>query len=309
MAWQFFDSNGNEMVVTAQFTVVDYGPPLDFNQGNLNTVGIADMMQSQWANDFMANTTTLTYGQSTSYVFPAFIPYPVSFHHVHMPMTNSVAASTTGVTTANTSITMSQMWTYNMHIYDQQQAGATNATSLSLLMSSSWGMTNQFSLVQGGVATSYSWSQKITYPVSNGTSANVYTTYSTSTNINSAAYLFSTGNITNFSGWQFLDLPWSTSLAAGNYYMAFGESSSIATQVAALSVAPRLASNKSFLGNSQGTMVFHEQGAATNSSIMFPEPLGSFSIAAGATTASLDVTRVSSQASHAVPLLVLKRTA
>lgn len=309
MAWQFFDSNGNEMVVTAQFTVVDYGPPLDFNQGNLNTGGIADMMQSYWVNQPMVATSVLTYGQSTSYAFPIQLPYPMSMNFIRMPMTNSVAASTTGATTANTSVTMSQMWTYNMQVFAQRPAGATNSTSLSQLMSSSWGMTNQFSLVQGGVATSYSWSQAITFPVSNGTSANVYTTYSTSTNINSAALLFSTGNITNFNGFQVMDFPWSTSLSAGNYFMAFGESSSIATQVAALSVAPRLASNKSFLANTQGANAFKEQGAATNSSIMFPALVGSYSIAAGATTASLDMTRVSSQANHAMPIIAFHRTA
>ena len=57
MAWQFFDSNGNEQVVTAQFSVVDYGPPLDVNMGNLDTRGVVDMMQSYWINDPMNNAS------------------------------------------------------------------------------------------------------------------------------------------------------------------------------------------------------------------------------------------------------------
>ena len=312
MPWQFFDSNGNEQVVTAQYTVVDYGPPLDVNMGNLDTRGVADMMQSYWINDPMNNASaTWSLGQSTSSIVPMQIPYPISYAFVRMPMTWAVFASTTGATSTSTRAwTASQLWTYNMQLFVQRPAGATNSTSLSMLQSSSWGLTNQISLGQSNVASSWSMTQKITYPVSNGTSASVYTTFSTSTNANSAAYLFSTNSLSAFSGNQVMDFPWSTSLAAGDYWFAFGVSSSFATETAALSVMPRLSNVVTFYGNSYHTVgAWHEMGGASASSIIMPALNGSFSIAGGATTASLDMTRVSSNASNMMPVVAFHRTA
>ena len=205
-----------------------------------------------------------------------------------------------------------------MQLFVQRPAGATNSTSLSMLQSSSWGLTNQISLGQSNVASSWSMTQKITYPVSDGTANSSggvvpplgYTTFSTSTNANSAAYLFSTNSLSAFSGNQMMDFPWSTSLAAGDYWFAFGVSSSFATETAALSVMPRLSNVVTFYGNSYHTVgAWHEMGRASASSIMMPALNGSYSIVGGATTASLDMTRVSSNSSNVMPVVAFHRTA
>jgi hypothetical protein len=60
---------------------------------------------------------------------------------------------------------------------------------------------------------------------------------------------------------------------------------------------------------SQNTLAIGNFGGATNSSLMWEPAMGSFSVAGGGTTGSIDMTQVSSNVSNLVPFIRFMRIA
>jgi hypothetical protein len=238
--------------------------------------------------DAVQGTTTMSVQGSTSYIQPFFLPSPLSISYIRMPVTMSTASTSNAAASGNVSASM--MSTLNAVIYSLGVGG--NSNSLRSVASGSAGFSQQWSLsITGAAGTDYSYTQQITYPLTGGTSS-----FSTSSAVTSAAV--SVSNASNFAGLAYLDIPFATSLAPGAYWLGFGISSANTT------------AGSSFLGNAvisfsnwavtQPNVAIAPMGAATNSSVQLALGLGSFTTNAIGTTASLDLSNISSSASQPI---------
>jgi hypothetical protein len=188
--------------------------------------------------------------------------------------------------------------THNMHVYSY--GTGTNSTALQFVVSTSASLVSSVNMnVSSG---SYSVSQGITFPVSNGTSS-----FSASFSVSSStSYSISTNGLSAFTGFKFFDMPFGTSLSAGNYMFLYGYSSTSSVSGANLSGA-RMSNTP--LGVSQVNGTVAGFGVANASSIQMQSVVGSFSTVGGATTNSIPISAISSAASHVIKYLTLQRQA
>lgn len=235
----------------------------------------------------LVGTVALNPSQSTSVIFPFNISNPISGSYIRMPVSMS-AASTSFATTANTTFSMSQLNTFNIVIYSL----GTGASSQSLqsVASVSTAMSQQYSLQANANGSQYTVTMRQTFPAASGVSGTASTTFAFS----NGTFQISTGSISVFTGMRFLDFPFTNSLSEGRYWMAYGVSSTTSTQGTAAFSAARLAFTN--LGISQINNTFGFLGSALNASINLSA--GSVSVAGGGTSASLNISQISSSASH-----------
>lgn len=269
--------------------------------------GAAGPAQSYWGNWSMdiSTATHQTLGLSTSYIFPLFVPYDISFGYLRIPVSAGVSTSATIATTANGTGSGSHVMTHNYVLFTR----GTGASSMSLMSahSTSAGLTQQWSFSES-TSTQWTVSYRISLPGSSGT-----TSFSTSIASSLSTINFVTSVWSNFESagvMRFWDVPWSSSLAAGEYWLGSGVSTSSGTggSGGAAYTQNRLKPFSTYVGPQLNSSIA-EFGVATNSSYMLQQGLGSYSIAAGATTAELAHSRVSSSASHPVPFVQFRRTA
>lgn len=236
-------------------------------------------------------TLTFSFAQSTSIMQPFQISNNLSVGFLRLLASGSCAASSTQSTTGNTSYSMSAVTSHNLVLYSR----GTGASSMSLQYIGSTQIVDQ-QLVTYSVAansTQHSYSNRLTR-------GSLSTTFDYSSS--AASMNWHTSNLTNFTGVRHFDLDFATSLPPGQYWLAYGRSTTSNTQNANISVATRmLLSHNSMIFVSQNTLVMGPMGAATNSSIMPLPAHGSFSTGgAGGTTSSVDMTRVSSGSSNQI---------
>jgi hypothetical protein len=255
-----------------------------------STVSIGQILGSYFDNfnGFWPNSTTMTARQSTSAVVPLYIAEPLSFGFIRMPITASNPASTTAATTGNTQFSYGQTRTHNFVLYSR----GSGASSLSLQSVASTSLTDQQSINVSAAAnsTQFSYTNRATYQSEGGTfSTNM--DYSSS----AASLNFHTSNMTGYSGVKMVAFPWATSLSAGQYWLAYGASTSSASQFTANGSVYML--GWSNYGASQPNLAFGTLGSATNSSVAAFYGLGSFT-AAAQTTAIIAISAISSTSAH-----------
>ena len=286
MSWQFFDSAGNLQVATNSTAAVSVDRESYFVNMTLDS----------------ANTVTQTLGNSTSYVHPIQLAYPLGMGFMRY-MISGNGASTTLATTANGTGSASIVHTINHGLYTR--GTGANSTSLQLYASTSHGVTQQWSHSANANGSQYTVSYRMTYPRSNGSSS-----FSTSQAVSQTAVSLNTniGAMTDFTSAKLMDMDWATNIPAGVYRLVSGISSNTGSGGSGTAMVNARFSS-SFYAMSQPNFALGELGAATNSSVMMMPQVGSFSIAAGATTASIEVSRVSSSAGHAIPFVALHKTA
>src|SRR6185295_13508301 len=110
-----------------------------------------------------------------------------------------------------------------------------SSRSIQSLTSTSVGITGRtiFSMGNGGGASSYTITIQKTYPNTGAVNVN----YTTSYNVNSASIVISSNSNTLFTGPQFIDIPFASSLTPGNYWMGIGASVSSASNSSNISFA------------------------------------------------------------------------
>jgi len=262
-----------------------------------STISVGQVLQSYFDNvgGFWANSTTMTMRQSTSAIIPLNIPEPISFGFIRMPITASQAASTTAATTGNSQFSYGTTRTHNFVVYVR----GTGANSLSLQSLASTSFTDQQSVNVSANAnsTQFSYSNRATYYSEGGTFGTTFDYSSSAASLN-----FHTSNMTGYSGIKMVAFPWSTSLSAGQYWLAYGVSTSTASQFTAVGSVYGL--GWSNYGASQPNLAFGTLGAASNSSVMPFYGMGSFTTNVQ-TTASLGFTAISSSSAHARPIIIL----
>jgi hypothetical protein len=243
-------------------------------------------------------SATANWFQSTSVIAPMVLSLPLSVQSALMLVSGSMAASSTQATTGNTSLSAGITTSVNMVIYSR----GTGASSMSLQSVTSSQVVNQQAITMSAAAnsTQFSYSNRVTYGTYSGTFD-----YSSS----AASLNYHTSNLTGLSGVKQMFIPFDFSLSPGQYWFAIGGSTSTATQNASVSVMTRMFVSLSSIALSQNTLAVGNFGGATASSIMWQPAMGSFSVAGGGTTGSIDMTRISSNASNLVPFIRMMRIA
>jgi hypothetical protein len=241
---------------------------------------------------YLPMTSAISYAQSVSQVVPFMMPYNISASYIRMPITMGAASTafTTGV--ANTSFTASIMSTLVAVIYSL--GTGANSRSLQSVASGSVGFTQLNSMSINANSTVYSLGTTISYPFEGGTSS-----YTTGYTNSSATLNFSSNSYTNFTGVRYLDIPFNNSLAPGQYWMAYGQSTSVATQVAAASMltGARMTFNNYVI--TQPSLTYLRMGNISATNNYGYLLAGSFTTAGGViSTASLNLTNISSSASQ-----------
>lgn len=264
-----------------------------------STISIGDEYKSYWQNVlYVQGTSTQSVGQSTSVVFPIQPNHYLSLGYMRMQHTVSLA-STSFASTANTQYSYQQAETHNWVIYSR----GTGASSQSLvsMISTSVGLTYSINVSQN-TTTNFSVSHGITYPMSSGTASTSF-----SFAASNASVQISTTHMTRMSGMKFWDTQFATTLGEGPYWMVYGISTAQTTQQTAILSGNRLL--HSHWGVTQPNVTMAEFGAPTNASIQMMHGLGSFTTNAIATTSGFDISKVSSRASHVMPLITFARIA
>lgn len=293
-----FTLNSNGLAIDAN-SVAGVGTSATNASVTLNSNGLAisvadpggGLTLSSWQNNnFLVNTTLGTMGQSTSVLGNCYIPAYISMEYLRKPM--SISFVTTSGGTSN-GATGRGLWynTLDAAIF----VANTGASSLSYSRVSytSVGVTQEYSFSANATAGSqYSISYRFTFPcLTNSTSL-----YTTSTAVSTSNIQLLSTPPTNMAGIRYLDIPWNTSITPGNYVFVFGNSSSGATSGFSAMSSLRI-NTISFFLISQINSGIHRWGSNQNNSAVFGA--GSYSIAGGATTASLDATRITTRASQA----------
>jgi hypothetical protein len=243
-----------------------------------------DNMNGEWVN-----STAMQFLQSTSHAQPFSIDTPLSFAVLRIPMSASMAASSTGITTGNSQFSYGHTRTHNFVLYSR----GVGASSLSLQSVASTQFTDQQShnISANANSTQFSYSNRFTYYMSTGTTGFTYDYSSSAASLN-----FHTSGMTAVTGLKMMEFPWATTLAPGNYWLMYGVSSNTASQYTA--IGTRWFNQFSNYGMSQPNLAFGTIGAATNNSIGLYYGLGSFTTAGGGTTASLPISAVTTSGSH-----------
>lgn len=261
---------------------------------------------SYWANKdhFIDDgSTTLSAGVSALQVIPFVLPQHVSGLFLRVPVTMSYVSTEVSGTTANTTWTVNRGYTNAIAIMTQM----TGANSLSLGYSTSTSATWNFQNVIGAGAqgSRYTVTQNVSYPVT-GSSSNYTTSYAQS----SANVQISSASMTLFTGPRFLDIPFGMSLTPGNYWAAFGVSTSSGTTGGGNAAAGGASAGFSTIGLSHSNLTFGFPGAVTANSNLLMPGLGSWSTnAAVMSTSSIQLASISAQASHPMMYFQIQRTA
>lgn len=241
----------------------------------------------------LLNAQTTTMLQSTSGMIPFSLPNSLSVGFMRVPVLGGVVgASTTRVTVANSQFSGGHSRTYNLVLYTR--GNGANSDSLALYGSTSAGMTYSMNVSAATNSTEYSYSARYTFPCSSGTTGFTkdYSSSAASVNIH-------TSHVTDLTGNKVLEIPFATLLTPGQYFLGFGISSTTGFNLG-FDVLTRPAIAFTHYGVSQVNSGWGTLGADTNSSVNIQPGLGSFTIPGGGTTASLELSRLSSNASQNV---------
>jgi hypothetical protein len=285
-------TNGSQIKISAPATSSIIGSSGISISSNGSTITVGRVMGSYWDNmeGEWPNSTTMQMLQSTSHVQPFMVDEPISFAVLRIPMSLSNAASSTGVTTGNSSWSYGHSRSHNFVIYSR----GVGASSLSLQSVASTQLTDQQSIrvsAAAGNSTQFSYTNRATYQMSTGAVDYTYDYSSSAASLN-----FHTSGMTAATGLKMMEFPWATSLAPGQYWLAYGVSSSTASQYTAQGT--RLFNIMSNYGMSQPNLAFGTIGGATNSSVGPYLGHGSFTTAGGGTTASMPISAVTTTGSH-----------
>lgn len=200
-------------------------------------------------------TTAVSLGGSSMYVQPFLMPYDVSISYIRIPVTNQFS-SLTLATTNNTTVNFRQTHTYWFNIYSA--GNGASSRSLQYLTQGSFSIVYAITGQQGAASANQTVSHAYTYPGEGGVYGNFATNYSPA----AASLNFSTTHLTAFTGYKFIDIPFNTSLASGQWWIGV-QRSSVSAQTGATALA-NATNNNSLIMISQIAQTINNMGL-TNS--------------------------------------------
>ena len=259
-----------------------------------NTISVLNNYISRFENQpFQAVQTMSLNMASVSHAVIFNIPEPLSISYLRIPVLMTTNSTTIATTAASATGGAAIYSTFNAVVYSMGTGG--NSLSLQSVTSGSAGFTFSNSISVATNGTQYSVSQGYSAQALGGG-----TTFTTQTSASTTNYAFSTNSFTAFTSARFLDIPFTGSLVGGPYWIVFGGStrSSATTGVAALSAMTNCNVRYSnHYGVSQTNIAFGVMGS-TNLTSGGHFGAGSFSTAGGGTTNSINLSQISSSASH-----------
>lgn len=267
-------------------------------------IGTGHLSYYENAPQFCPGSTSFSVISNTVRVQPFIIPENVSASILRVPISVSAVSTEVAGTSVNTSFTFQRGQTDAYVVYTQ--GTGANSASLQYIYSNSGTWLGRTTWTAGANGSQFTVSWELTYPIANfGTQSTDNSNYA----VSSSAYNLSTGSHTRLTGPRFIDLPFATSLSAGNYWIGFGRSTS-----AASNAGPANLSNNSLgistLGVSQSNISWGYPGVATNDSIQVQPGLGIYTNAAAIiSTSSIGLAQISAVVSHPAMYFQLIRRA
>jgi hypothetical protein len=248
------------------------------------------------------NSSTIAYLQSTSHVVPFVVNEQLSCDFIRIFWVGNVlAASTTAATTGAATFSCGYTKTHNFVLYSR--GSGANSSSLQYYYSTSF--VEQFSnnIACAANSTQFSYSNRYTYPCSTGSTlfTNDYSSSAASINQNSAS-------ATAYTGTKMIDFQFATTLAAQGWWLAYGGSTSTATQSAGTTIGLRNAVTFNPVFLTQTALSIGVLGAATTNNLMPQYGVGSFTTAGGGTTSSIPLANITHSANHPIMYFQLMRT-
>jgi len=239
----------------------------------------------------LVNTTTISASGSVLQIVPFMLPQPLSMAYLRIPASFAFASTSQTGTTANTSFTVNRTYTIAAVIYTN--AGG-NMSQIGYYKSSYASFIFQTSVTAGANGSEWTLWNNVTYPISGVTS-----NYATSYAVTSSRYQVSTGSLSLFTGLHYLDIPFATSLSAGNYWLGIGGSNNTESNAGPGAFTGASMSPISMYAQSQTNLTFILAGAASASSVQMQPGLGSFSTnAAQLSNATVAMSNISMQVSN-----------
>jgi len=260
---------------------------------------------SSFANaPVLINSSVMTWnGASISHAAAVLIPEDISFSFIRIPALFTTNSTTIATLASATATAQGGIFSTINAVFYSMGVGA-NSQSLQLVSSSSGGysFTQGFSMSN---STQASHSLGLSHQA-NGAGTSLSTQYS----ISNTNYSFTTNNFTAFTSARMLDIPFAASLPAGPYWVVVGmsSSSSSAGPAGLAAITNCNVRYSAHYGMSQLTVPFGIMGS-TNLTSGGLLGAGSFSTAGGGTTASINISAISSMASLALPYFQLLRSA
>ena len=264
----------------------------------LTTAASSSAMRSYWANLPGPDNTTTTMCQSnTWYVFPLSIDGNISASYLRLLASFNFTSTTIATSAVNNATGASTAFQESVGFYAVLYTVGTGASSQSLQSVSSTyaGLTWAVSVSQASTsnASRQSISQAITYPSLGFTTATISTQYS----VSATNGPISTTQWTNLSGLRYLDIPWQSSISAGNYWLGLNRFS-LTTGGKNMDV------NATSYGVTQINLTWADLNAATNVSNCAPQPgLGIWTTTIAQTTPSIAFSNMSAIFSYMIPMV------
>jgi hypothetical protein len=244
-----------------------------------------DNMDGEWPN-----STTMQMLQSTSHFQQFVLDAPISLQFIRIPMSIANAASSTAATTGATTWSYGLSRTHNFVLYSR--GGGANSQSLQYICSTQHTDRQSMNISAAANSTQFSYLNRASYQMSTGEVAFTWDYSSSAASLN-----FHTSGMTAATGLKMMEFPWATSLAPGNYWLAYGVSSTVGSQFT--NVGTRWYQIMSNYGMSMPNLQFGTMGAATNNSIGPFYGNGSFTTnGAAGTTASLPISAITTSSAH-----------
>ena len=249
-------------------------------------------------------TSAVTFGVTSLSSAVAFeMPQAGSFSFLRIPVLMTMASTTIAtIASATATAQMGQTSTWNIVIYSVN----TGASSRSLLSVASGSGTVNIS-ARISITNSTQYSVSLAY---SGLVEGAGTTRTTQYSISNTNYSFTTNQFTEFSSNRWLDIPFANSLAAGQYWLVMGRSTSSSSAGAGLTAmtswGPRYSNH---YAGTMGNLLFGIMGSTNMTSIGVHIGAGVFSTAGGGTTSAFPMSAISSTASNPMMYFQLLRSA
>jgi len=211
--------------------------------------------------------TNVTMNDASISVVPFVLSHNGSFGFLRTPVSMNMISTAAAGTSVDTAFTVRRSVTQAIAVYSQ--GTGVSSGSLMSVFSSSAGWTFVNSITAGAAGSEYTVNQNFSFPGSDGNSSTMSASYA----VSSSNYNLSTDSFSDFTGPRFLNIPISTSLPAGNYWLGFTGrelNSAQAGPAGLLNFRPAY----SCIQATQTALTFAHLGAASNATNQFAPGLG-----------------------------------
>ena len=260
-------------------------------------------MLSYWENFPMlaAGVSLINYAtqNTVTYFQPAPVRENLSLNFFRIPH-NFATQSTSFASSINTTFSCSLFSSFKIELW--RQLNGASSRSLSKISSSFAGWTQVWSIQANSTGSQWSLSFSMTYPAALGSTSS----HSTSLAVSQTRFELFGSIFTLWTGNRFIDIPFNSSIPAGNYWMGVAHSSAASTQAASAATGGRWP-HSVFAGSLINSQFRPMNSLGASGSDHLRPGHGSF--VSAATVNVIHQSQISTIASHPFPYIQGHRTA